>query len=223
MHTEILDARRVSLLRALLTLPELESFYLAGGTALSLQLGLRVSVDFDFFAERRFNADAVCAAIKELCPSTRVIFQDVDTCDLMVDGIQVSLFRYPYPLCEEPVRGNGPLDRLSMASVSDIAAMKLSAIGSRGSRKDFYDLYEIYRQCPSFSGERLLAAARTKFGQNTDLTYMLMGLTYFDDAESETLPKLFIPADWADIKAFFRDEQQRLFSLEEARFRKKMT
>ena len=33
----------------------LENAYLAGGTALALQLGHRISVDFDFFAKKEFN------------------------------------------------------------------------------------------------------------------------------------------------------------------------
>ena len=77
-------------------------------------------------------------------------------------------------------------------------------------------------RCPGFTGDRLLDAARSKFGEKTDLTYMLMSLTFFDDAETETLPKLFVQADWDEIKAFFREEQRHLFRLEEARFKKNL-
>ena len=50
MHLEILDERCIHLVRELAEIPETTCFYLAGGTALSLQLGLRKSYDFDFFA-----------------------------------------------------------------------------------------------------------------------------------------------------------------------------
>ncbi len=222
MHAEILNEHRLVLLETLTRLPSLKDCYLAGGTALSLQLGLRVSVGFDFFTQNRFNADAVFDTIRALFPSTRVLHLDSDTCDLLVDDVQVSLFRYPYPLYEETVNGQGRLAGLRMAGITDIAVMKLSAIGNRGSRKDFYDLYEIYMRCPGFTGDRLLDAARSKFGEKTDLTYMLMSLTFFDDAETETLPKLFVQADWDEIKAFFREEQRHLFRLEEARFKKNL-
>ena len=68
-----------------------------------------------------------------------------------------------------------------------------------------------------------MAAVRAKFGEAFDPTYMLMGMSYFDDAESETLPKLFIQADWEEIKAFFREKQCSLFRLEEARYRGELT
>ncbi len=38
---------------------KLNDFYLAGGTALALQLGHRKSLDLDFFSQRIFNADVI--------------------------------------------------------------------------------------------------------------------------------------------------------------------
>lgn len=219
MHIETLDEQRLRCLTHILELPEIRPFYLAGGTALSLQLGLRVSVDFDFMTERRFNSGAVLDAVKKQFTNTRVLHLDPDTCDLLVDGIQISFMYYPYPLITEPVRGNDCLNKLQMAGINDISAMKLSAIGGRGSRKDFYDLYQIYQCCSGFNGEKLLKNAVNKFGTDTDLTYMLMGLNYFDDAESEVLPKQFIQTDWNEIKRFFTEEQKHLFMLYESRFK----
>ena len=157
MHPEILDGRRLQCLHTLLSLPELEPFYLAGGTALSLQLGLRQSMDFDFFTAQRFNADAVFASISGRFEECRLIHLDRDTCDLVADGIQLSFMRYPYPMLNALVTGEGDFDRLRMAGTDDIAAMKLSAIGSGGSRKDFFieeqarlfDLYEQMYRNPS--------------------------------------------------------------------------
>lgn len=219
MHIEVLDRQRLDCLRALAAMPELSGFYLAGGTGLSLQLGLRVSVDFDFFSRERFNSDAVCAAIRERFKDIHVIHLDADTCIMTVNGAQLSLMYYPYPLLRPPLQDDGDVPGLSLASVEDIAVMKLSAIGGRGARKDFYDLYQIYHQCPSFNGKRLLNCAKEKFGPDVDLNYMLMGLSFFDDAEAEILPKLFVPADWDDIKRFFIQEQQQLFALYEASYR----
>ena len=84
MHTGILDPERLALLEELAIQPTLADCYLAGGTALSLQLGLRVSVDFDFFTQRRFNADTVSESILALRPSSRILNLDADTCDLLV-------------------------------------------------------------------------------------------------------------------------------------------
>ena len=220
MLESVLDDGRLALLKSLTALEALDRFYLAGGTALSLQLGLRVSVDFNFFTSRRFNADALCDALRARFPSTRTIVLEPDTCDLLIKDVRVSFFRYPYPLVEALVRGLGEFSNLCMANPVDIAAMKLSAIGSRGARKDFYDLYQIYHRVPGFDGDRLIAAVRAKFGRERDLTYMLMGLGCFDEAEREELAETFVPAGWDEIKRFFIAEQRRLFDKEEARARR---
>ncbi len=222
MFENILDVKRLSLLKTLTALDELDGFYLAGGTALSLQLGLRVSVDFDFFTPHHFNADVLYNALKAHFNDVRAIDIVPDTCNLLIEDVRVSFFGYPYPMVESLVQGSDALSRLRMASPSDIAAMKLSAIGSRGSRKDFYDLYQIYHRVPGFDGKKLLCAARAKFGQEKDLTYMLMGLSYFDDAEQEELTQIFVKADWNEIKQFFIEEQARLFDSQEAQAREGM-
>ncbi len=218
MRWEILDAPRIQLLKALVETPEIDGFYLAGGTALSLQLGLRRSFDFDFFTERRFNADALLDAIRSRWQGVQVNHLDSDTCDVIIDGVQVSFMRYPYPLIESLVSGDDALPRLKLCAAEDIAVMKLSAIGRRGARKDFYDLYQIYRRVPGFDSQKLMRCAHLKFGERFDLTYMIAGMSYFVSAEDEVLPKTFVPADWNDIKDFFRREQTALFALEAERY-----
>lgn len=47
LHLEILDQKRQTLLPLVATAGQ--GFYLAGGTALALQLGHQDSIDFDFF------------------------------------------------------------------------------------------------------------------------------------------------------------------------------
>ena len=124
MYPETLDSNRISLLQALVSLPVLSPFYLAGGTALSLQYGLRKSVDFDFFTENKFSPDIVFSDIRQSFPDTKMIYSDRDTCDMMIGKVQVSFFRYPYPLVSSLVTGDNQLNGLKMANVDDIAVMK---------------------------------------------------------------------------------------------------
>ena len=49
MHREVLTKRAIELFGLLSRFP---GFYLAGGTALALQIGHRVSVDFDLFSDK---------------------------------------------------------------------------------------------------------------------------------------------------------------------------
>ena len=50
LHLEILDAKRRRMLPELEFLKKEYRFYLAGGTALALQIGHRTSLDFDFYS-----------------------------------------------------------------------------------------------------------------------------------------------------------------------------
>lgn len=163
--------------------------------------------------ERRFNAAALLALLKERLENVKLIHLDHDTCDVTIDGIQVCFMWYPYPLVSEWVVDKVTFPGLKLCGVEDIAVMKLSAIGGRGARKDFYDLYQIYQRVPGFSSEKLLRFACQKFGENRDLTYMIAGLSFFDDAEDEALPKTYIHADWETVKQFFRKEQTVLFDM----------
>ena len=105
----------------------------------------------------------------------------------VVGGVQVSFFGYGYPTLlapDEPAPGLLPL-----ASIPDIAAMKLAAIASRGSRKDFVDLWFLLEDHMSLG--QALDAFRQKY-EMADLGHVVRALVYFDDADSE--PELRIGA-----------------------------
>jgi Nucleotidyl transferase AbiEii toxin, Type IV TA system len=89
-----------------------------------------------------------------------------------------------------------------LASVRDIAAMKVEAIASRGARRDFYDLYFI---CQSgLSLVKVLEDFDEKFASShPDRYHRIRAMTYFDDAEREPLPILLRPANWKDVREFF--------------------
>lgn len=92
MFWETLDDHRIELLKKIVNKVDIGEYYMAGGTALSLQLGLRKSVDFDFFVPHKFNTDALYAQLKELCPN-EISVLNVDgrgTCDVTMEGVQVS-------------------------------------------------------------------------------------------------------------------------------------
>ncbi len=58
-----------------------------------------------------------------------------------------------------------------------------------------------------------------KCGENVNYANIIMGLSYFEDAEQELLPKTFTQYDWNTIKQFFIVFQPQLEScLEKLRF-----
>src|SRR3989338_5763272 len=122
--------------------------YLAGGTACALQLGHRVSLDLDFFTEKEFPTDIILKQLEQLSG-----FKLDETTKWTILGsfpkVKFSYFYYRYPLINKP----SFFSRISIASLEDIAAMKVEAIGSRGTKRDFIDLYFLTRK---FSLDKIL-------------------------------------------------------------------
>lgn len=213
LYWKTIDKPRKKLLDQLLALPELQDFYLAGGTGLSLELGLRKSNDFDFFSEANFNAGALLASIEKATHrKAEVVTLLEGTCDLTLSGVQVSFFFYPHPLLKPLVRDPSyPL--LKLASVEDIAAMKVSAIGGRGEKKDFYDLYQILQK-KKLGAADLLRLLDQKYGpKGWNAAHYLMAFSYFEGAEQEPLPRCYVPCDWEAIKTSFLALQKEALAL----------
>lgn len=188
--------------------PELlKEFYLAGGTALALQLGHRVSVDLDFFSSTNHLTMAQLEHLKSQLRQRyrfEIRQEEEGTLHLTIDKTLTSFFRYNYPL----IKGLLTWEGISIASVEDIALMKLGALISRGAKKDFVDLYTI---CQKNSLKKLCELAEKKFPDASDfLLQAARALVYFEDAEKDPMPRLLKPIDWRRVKTFFEKETRRL-------------
>jgi hypothetical protein len=75
--------------------------------------------------------------------------------------------------------------------------MKLSAVAQRGARKDFCDIYALGKKV--FTLSQMLGFYQKKFGIR-DIGSVLYGLVYFDDAESERMPRMILDVTWKEIK-----------------------
>lgn len=126
----------LALTRQLCSLPELERFHLAGGTAIALQIGHRKSIDIDFFTPDPFDANEIKSVLE-------ANFQ-LRTNELLkngllgeVTGIKADFLSHQYAMLHEPV----VLEGVRMYHLSDLVAMKLNAIVGNGTRlKDYVDV-----------------------------------------------------------------------------------
>ena len=191
---EILDRTRRALLPTLARLKR-EGFYLAGGTGLALQLQHRRSLDFDFYTQSEFDPQRVYADLATHVRAASLVRTADGTLISRLNGVECSAFQYRYPLLK-PLIIN---EYLAVASVEDIAAMKLAAIIQRGAKRDFFDLYVLLKR---FELKKLLALTRKKYpGMNEYL--MLQALTYFDEADRDPEGmrlKPVKPMAWDDVK-----------------------
>lgn len=204
MHPKVLSARGWSVVRGIARAGLLEGWVLAGGTGLALQLGHRISEDLDFFHSTAFDEVVLADALTRVGP-VAVQSRSTGTLHVTVGNIRVSFLGAQRPLLfpGTPYRG------MIIADPRDIAVMKVIAIGGRGSRKDFVDLYFFLRSGGSL--ESVLELIRKRFtGLDFNDYHLLRSLVFFDDAESEPMPRMIRRVRWTDIKDTITSEVRRL-------------
>jgi predicted nucleotidyltransferase component of viral defense system len=170
---------------------------LVGGTSLALQIGHRISVDIDLFGDLKCDNITLNNTLKSLA-QYRIIQQTENIHIYNIENIKVDVVNYPYPWLQAPVTKDG----LTLAAIEDIAAMKLAAITGRGSKKDFIDLYFLLQR---FSLEELLHLYSKKYNEGS-VFMVLRSLAYFDDAEEELMPKMFVDIKWEKVKETIIDK-----------------
>ena len=177
--------------------------YLAGGTAIAIHLGHRTSRDLDLFSrEPNLDLERVRSDLVELANSEVISISDA-TLALRVDGVPVDVVRYPYPLLNPTWPGPRAFP---IASLEDLATMKLSAAARRGIRRDFWDLHEIF-QNGTVTLESALESYVRRYGlKESDLYHVVKSLTFFDDAEADVImPEGMSKETWDAIKEWFLD------------------
>jgi len=184
--------------------PWLSPYYLAGGTALALHLGHRTSIDLDFFTEAKVEEMTIVDHLRT-AGNLRLDQMAKGTIVGNLDNVRISFFRYPYGLLDSLVEWNG----LNIASIHDIALMKMVAIFQRGSIKDFIDLFFVARGFKSI--DALIPELSIKYvGVQFNTNHILRSLCYFEDAEKEPMPNMIAACDWQEVKEYFVNEVKRL-------------
>lgn len=193
LYLETVESSTLELLKKLQRLPVLEQTRLVGGTALALQLGHRKSIDLDFFGTVDCESEYLRESIAGIASLT-ILKESPHIHIYIVDGIKVDIVNYKYPWLDDVVLEQG----LRLASVSDIAAMKITAIIGRGTKKDFIDIAFLLHH---FSLEEILHFYAAKY--NDSSVFMAMkSLAYFDDAEADPMPDMFVNQSWQQVKAY---------------------
>lgn len=176
-----MDKQRCDLLPLLAELSR-DRFYLAGGTGLALQLGHRDSIDFDFFTKKDFDTIELRQDIEQVFQGhgVKITQEKKNTISCLVDStVQLSFLGYAYSL-QRPLLQT---EHFPIASIEDIAGMKLSAITARSLEKDYVDLYYILQH---HSLKELMAISQKKH-PSLDFALVLKSLVYFDDIAHEPI------------------------------------
>ncbi len=191
----------LSLIEALSKKPDIaQRFYVAGGTALALHLGHRLSYDLDLFTQKSFRPERFLLDFSRM--GGRILEATEGTLIAYINDTKVSLFEYPYKLLSPLIKFKG----LNFASVEDIACMKVIAITQRGEKKDFYDLYEILKH---YKIEEIKSLMLEKYPlELLNWYHIVKSLCYFDDAEKQTDPVSLNNTEWKNVKKFFLSREK---------------
>ena len=205
VHLNILDKNRRRLLEEIGFTREL-GLYLAGGTALGLHIGHRTSMDFDFYSKSSFKIGEYTRSFEDNLQDWKLkyIRNQKDTFQIRLDEIELSCFYYPYALIKE----SSIVENIEVASMEDIAAMKMIAIVQRGTYRDFVDMFYLLNK---FKLEKVIDMTLQKY-TTFDPYSGLRALVYFDDAEDgvedekQRIEVLDKSLSWDKIKNYITDE-----------------
>ncbi len=149
-------ARHTSLIfEAISRLDCIRPYVLAGGTALSLQLGTRLSEVLDFMNWRKSKNDkrevdwpAIKKELETIGTVERVEIIDIDHVEFIVDGVKVSFYANPN---RSPLKEEIPcLNNIRLADRTSIGAMKMEVMLRRSKFRDYYDIYSLLEAGENF-------------------------------------------------------------------------
>lgn len=173
LYKETVTPSTLGLLTRLMDDPELQDFVLVGGTSLALQIGHRVSVDLDLFSVSSFEETALNQYLIDQY-RFETDFLARSTVKGEIEGVQIDCLSHTYPL----VGDINVYEDIRLASLQDIAAMKLNAISGNGTRiKDFIDIAYLAEYMPL---NEMLQAYQNKY-KTMNVLIPVKALTFFEE------------------------------------------
>lgn len=195
LYTNTVEDITLALLHELMGLDFLQQFSLIGGTALSLQLGHRKSIELELFCIPDFDKAEMHEKLLAYFKSRINISSSVkNTLGVfaVIDGVKVDICWRPYPLLKPILLENG----IRMWSLEDIAASKILAISRRAVKKDFWDLD---RLLDVFTIEEIASFYDKRYQQSLAISLAKMVL-FFDEAELSEAPVCMMGKTWGKVK-----------------------
>lgn len=206
MYTTGISPDTQATLAILTKIPFVSQYFLAGGTAVALYYGHRLSYDLDFFSSNLIEPNQITQLLQDK-GELQVDQIGEGTWLGMLNGVKLSFFVYPYPSVGKEENWSG----VRIANKIDLACMKLEAIGSRGIKRDFIDMYYLSQEIELQS---VFEAMKVKFAKsNISELHFLRSLVYFEQAEESENPTMIHELDWVMIKHYFEVETKKIARL----------
>jgi hypothetical protein len=157
-----------------------EMFTLYGGTALTLRLGHRTSIDFDFFSNAPFDPERLASILPYLQNAERVqVAHNTLTCRVERGGAVLVSFFGGLDLAQVAERDSVQGMTLYVASLLDLAGTKMAVVQKRAEAKDYLDVDALLQHGVDLPAA--LGAGRIVYGRRFNPVITLKALSFFDD------------------------------------------
>jgi len=203
MHQEAITSRAKRIFNKLRYFSD---FYLAGGTGLALQLGHRISIDFDLFWEKYIPKDLL-EKVRKVFKNAKikVVVNHSEQLTVTISGINLTFARYPFPVISKFINYQG----IRILPALEIATMKAYALGRRATLKDYVDLYFVLKEKVG-TLEKIITLSKKKYGKDFDPRLFLEQLIYSKDIEDIEIQFLKEKVNKLKIEKFFEKEIKKI-------------
>ncbi len=193
LREETVEPATLGLLKSLVELPELKQFRLVGGTALSLLLGHRRSIDLDLFTDNPFDKEILIPALEDKFGHISIINdRNKSILQCIIQNVKVDFVCVRDPFLNTVQI----LDNIPFADIKDLIALKLNAVKGRGIKKDYWD---VARLLQDYSFDDLFKFYHDRY--NYDDTFaVIRSVAYFADAEETIDPICLNNMTWEKVK-----------------------
>jgi len=194
--------------------PIFQNFRLVGGTALSLQIGHRESIDIDLFSD----ADYGTINFEEIEAFLRATFNHVNSLnvppaigkayfigDNETNTIKLDIF-YTDTFIQPYIEKDG----IRMATIEEIIAMKVDVIQRGGRKKDFWDLHNLL---DSYAISQMIELHEQRYPYTHNRDLIIQNFILFEQADDDFDPICFKGKYWEFIKEDFEEIIKNNFSL----------
>lgn len=186
-------------------------FRLVGGTALSLQLGHRISIDIDLFTDDSYgsiNFQKIENYLQENFNLT-IISSELTSMGKSYfigknkeNAVKLDVF-YSDPFIRESLLEDG----IEIAHLDDIVAMKIEVVQNGGRKKDFWDLHELLE---AYSIDEMIDLHEQRYPYGHDRDAIVTNLNFFESADNDLDVICLRGKHWEVIKSDFEIIKHKL-------------
>ncbi|MFZ1806379.1 MAG: nucleotidyl transferase AbiEii/AbiGii toxin family protein [Cyclobacteriaceae bacterium] len=205
MHKETVTPELFKILQKLMTLEQLAPLRLVGGTAISLQMGHRKSLDIDLFCNEKLSKQTLIASLQKNFENTQP-FTTSYSVNTTINDIKVDIYDdWSIPFKKPVLNQEG----VRLANLEDLVAFKLTAITERREKKDYVDLFFLFNK---FGAAKMLDQYKI-YNPLLSSKSILFALREIVTAEANksVMPDMLLPFNWKQAIVSFESISKEYF------------